>query len=391
MSVREAVNRKRLCILGSTGSIGTQSLDIVTAFPEQFEILGLTAGSNLKLLKEQIVRYKPQWAMINTPSLQEDLRTWAQELPFKVHILDSTTNLTEKLIQPELDLVIMAIVGTAALIPTATALKAGKIVGLASKEVLVAAGNIIMRLANSHGGKLIPIDSEHAALQQCMAAVAGNTSPLTRVILTASGGPFRTRDANTFQDITPAEALKHPRWQMGPKISIDSATLMNKGLEVIEAHHLFGIPYENIEVLVHPQSIVHAMTEFIDGNILAHLGPADMRFPIQYMMTYPDKWEAPWPRLDLAQMGRLHFESPDFNKFPMLKLAYDCGKAGESTPLIMNASNEVLVAQFLSGRIGFLDIISGIKRTLDHFSDKRNDSLEEAVALDIEVKNYVSQ
>ncbi len=238
--------KKRLCILGSTGSIGTQALDIVRAFPEDFEVLGLTAGAKLDVLQAQIITYRPEWVMIRDQGALETLRTWVAALPFSVRILDTETVLLEVLADPRLDLVVMAIVGTAALLPTAAALQAGKRVGLASKEVLVAAGDLMTALAHRYGGCMLPIDSEHAALQQCMTTVQGQVSQLSRIVLTASGGPFRTRDPRTFGAITPAEALKHPRWQMGPKISIDSATLMNKGLEVIEAHHLFGISYDHI-------------------------------------------------------------------------------------------------------------------------------------------------
>lgn len=383
--------KKRLCILGSTGSIGTQALDIVRAFPEDFEVLGLTAGAKLDVLQAQIITYRPEWVMIRDQGALETLRTWVAALPFSVRILDTERVLLEALADPRLDLVVMAIVGTAALLPTAAALQAGKRVGLASKEVLVAAGDLMTALAHRYGGCMLPIDSEHAALQQCMTTVQGQVSQLSRIVLTASGGPFRTRDPRTFGVITPAEALKHPRWQMGPKISIDSATLMNKGLEVIEAHHLFGISYDHIEVLVHPQSIVHAMTESIDGNIIAHLGPPDMRFPIQYVMTYPDKWPAPWPRLEMTQMGNLTFEHPDLTAFPLLSMAYTCGRQGGSVPLVMNAANEVLVGQFLSGRIGFLDIARGVEKAVIDFADRQADTLPDRVALDREVKQYVSQ
>jgi 1-deoxy-D-xylulose-5-phosphate reductoisomerase len=351
----------------------------------------LSAGSNLAVLQSQILTYRPQWAMIQNPEGHHQLREWALTLPFPLRVIETEVALTETLADPQLQLVIMAIVGTAALGPTAAALAAGKTVGLASKEVLVAAGDLMMALTRTHGGQLLPIDSEHAALQQCLSAVNGDVSKISRVILTASGGPFRTRDADTFDSITPQEALKHPRWQMGQKISIDSATLMNKGLEVIEAHYLFNIPYDQIEVLVHPQSIVHAMTESIDGNIMAHLGPADMRFPIQYIMTYPEKWAAPWPRLDMTQMENLHFEKPNFEKFPLLGVAYACGRAGGSSPLIMNAANEILVGHFLEGRISFLEIARGIQNTLAHFEGKTATSLAETVALDAEVKNHVRQ
>lgn len=389
--MRSLATQKKICVLGSTGSIGTQTLDIVSAFPDQFDVMGLSTGKNLAVLQSQILTYRPQWAMIQDRQASPILREWALTLPFPLRVLETETDLSECLCAPQIDLVIMAIVGTAALGPTATALSAGKTVGLASKEVLVAAGDIMMRLTQTHGGKLLPIDSEHAALQQCLSAVHGDITKLSRVILTASGGPFRTRDAQTFNSITPAEALKHPRWQMGPKISIDSATLMNKGLEVIEAHYLFNISYDHIDVVVHPQSIVHAMTESVDGNIMAHLGPPDMRFPIQYVMTYPEKWVAPWPRLDMTQMGNLQFEKPNFQKFPLLDFAYTCGRAGGSAPLIMNAANEILVGHFLEGRISFLDIARGIKKTVSHFAGRHTDSLAETVDLDAEVKHYVRQ
>lgn len=382
---------KKIALLGSTGSIGRQSLDVVDAFPTQFQVVGLTAGQNITLLKKQILAYKPKWAMIHEDSHRSALRDWASTLSFSIDILETPTDLAKCLSDPDIDLVMMAIVGTAALHPTAAALSAGKQVGLASKEVLVAAGDLMMGLAKTHGGCLLPVDSEHAALQQCLAAVGGDTTWVSRVVLTASGGPFRTRDACTFSEITPQEALKHPRWTMGAKISIDSATLMNKGLEVIEAHHLFGLAYEQIDVVVHPQSLIHAMTETVDGNLLAHLGPPDMRFPIQYAMTYPQKYPGPWPRLDITGMGELQFEAPDFNKFPLLKLAYTCGKAGGAAPLVMNAANEVLVAQFLAGKIGFLDIISGVENTVSLFAKEKLSSLDQAIALDLEVKRHAQR
>jgi 1-deoxy-D-xylulose-5-phosphate reductoisomerase len=279
-----------------------------------------------------------------------------------------------------IDFLVISLVGIDALIPTITAIEAGKDIGLATKEVLVAAGNIVMKKAKDKKILLLPIDSEHCAIHQCIAGV--NNKKIKNIILTASGGPFLNLAAKKLKYVTKNDALKHPRWNMGKKISIDSATLMNKGLEVIEAHYLFNIPYENIKVVIHPQSIIHSLVEFEDGSIIAQLSQPDMRLPIQYVLTYPERLRNPWPKLNIENIKSLEFDSPDYNKFPCLKLAYYAGKYGNTCPAVLNASNEVAVKLFLEGKIKFMDIPKLVSMALNKHKPKNNNNLHNIISAD---------
>ncbi len=377
---------KKLSILGSTGSVGRQSLEVVRAFPEKFQIVGLSAGKKTELLKEQILEFRPQYICVLTEKDRQDLDAYSHEHSLNLHIFVGTDGLVELATLNEHSLLIVAIVGTASLMPTYRAIQKGITIGLACKEVLVSGGSLIMALARKMGVSVLPIDSEHAALKQCLAGVGEDPSQVEKLILTASGGPFLHTPLEAFPEITLEQALKHPSWTMGSKITIDSATLMNKGLEVIEAFHLFQVPFEKIVVVVHPHSIVHSMVEFIDGTILSHMGLPDMRFPLQYVMTYPEKWANPWPKTKMSELPALQFFEPDFQKFPLLKLAFECGALGGTFPVVMNAANEAIVSLFLDKKLSFSDIPALVKKSVDSFDHFSNPSLEEIVAIDTSVK-----
>lgn len=370
-----------LCILGSTGSIGTQTLDIVREFPERFQVRGLSAGKNIDLIRHQIKEFSPHFVCVQ---YQEDYEQLRGEFPKTTFFCGAEGLVT--LAEQDYDLTVVAIVGTTALKATEVAIRSGSTIGLACKEVLVTAGDLFMKLARDHNVAVLPIDSEHAALKQCLAGIDEDLNQIEKLILTASGGPFFGRSKEELTAITPADALKHPNWDMGAKITIDSATLMNKGLEVIEAHHLFQVPYSQIEVLVHPTSIVHSMVEFTDGTVLAQMGSPDMRFPIQYALTYPEKLANPWPKTDLRTCGPLEFFSPDTTAFPMLALAFELGQKGGNAPAIMNAANEAAVSLFLSGRIGFTDIHRIVLEALENTPFETDLSLDALIACDKEVK-----
>ncbi|RUM89552.1 MAG: 1-deoxy-D-xylulose-5-phosphate reductoisomerase [Thermodesulfatator sp.] len=369
---------KQLVILGSTGSIGRQTLEVVSLFPERFKILALTAWRNWRLLAEQARLFRPRMVWIGEASLSEALR---EALPPQTEVLSGEQALCELAAHPEVDLVLSALVGAAGLAPTLSALSAGKTVALANKEVLVAGGELVLQLLRRRRVRLLPVDSEHAAIFQ---ALKGHRRrDLSRLILTASGGPFRQTPVERFPEITPQEALRHPRWRMGAKITVDSATLMNKGLEVIEAHYLFQVPYKKIEVVVHPESIVHSLVEFRDGSLLAQLSLPDMRLPIAYALSYPERLPLPYPRLDLSALGSLHFEPPDLERFPCLRLAYEAGERGGFWPAALNAANEVAVEAFLSGKLRFSEIPLLIEETLSRLSfSGKPGSLEEIIEAD---------
>jgi 1-deoxy-D-xylulose-5-phosphate reductoisomerase len=352
---------KGLAILGSTGSVGTNVLRVVDAFPDRFRVVGLAAGNNVQRLAEQIARYRPRVVSVATPAAREDLRRMADLGPTRVEIGEegSVAVATDS----DARLVVAAAVGAVGLVPTYRALEAGKDVALANKETLVMAGELMVEAARARGGRLLPIDSEHCAVHQCLDG--RRAEEVRRLVLTASGGPFRKRPRDTFAGVTASEALNHPTWSMGRKISIDSATLMNKGLEVIEAHWLFGVPAERVEVLVHPQSVVHSMVEFVDGTVLAQLGVTDMRLPIQYALSYPERWEAAIPGLDFARGLCLEFEVPDHDRFPCLRLGYKALAGGGTLPSVLNAANEEAVAAFLGGRIPFTAIPESIGEVMD--------------------------
>ncbi len=376
---------KRITLLGSTGSIGKNSLDVISRFPDQFKAQYLSANDNVDLLAEQAKRFKPRGVVITNEKLEPILR---QKLSGEtIEILSGKEALCDIASRSDVDFVIGGMVGFSGLKPTVEALKAGKDVGLANKETLVVAGEIVTNLSKRFGGKLLPIDSEHSAIFQCL--VGEKTERIGKIILTASGGPFRALPKERFAEITIEHALNHPNWKMGKKITIDSATLMNKGLEVIEAKWLFGVAIEQIEVVVHPQSIVHSMIEFCDGSIKAQLGTPDMKIPIQYALTYPDRFEADYPRIDWKTLSRLDFEMPDTDRFRCLALAFESIKAGGSYPCALNAANEVAVELFLNAKIPFLKIPELIEQALNEHSFGGELTIDSLIEIDAETRQSV--
>jgi 1-deoxy-D-xylulose-5-phosphate reductoisomerase len=351
---------KRVAILGSTGSIGQSALAVVDAHPDRLEVVGLAAGENAELFAAQIARYRPQDVAMASGAALDRLRGAGSSARIAGAGRDGLVAIASR---PDVDLVLCASSGTDGLEAVLAAIEHRKTVALANKEVLVMAGGIVTEAATRYGVDILPVDSEHNAVHQCLHG--RRSSDVRRLMLTASGGPFRGRSSSELSRVTATDALKHPTWRMGRKITIDSATLMNKGLEVIEAHWLFGVRPDQIEVLIHPQSIVHSLVELTDGSILAQLGVTDMRLPIQYAFSYPDRWDAALPSLDLARAGRLEFDAPDTAAFPCLALAYRALQADRSLPVVLNAANEVAVAWFLDGRIGFPSIPAIIERTMD--------------------------
>ena len=357
---------KKIAILGSTGSIGRQALDVIRALPDELKVIALTGNKNLELLERQISEFQPE---MFCSSVKPDISYGGEFLSAE-----------EIAGHPEVDFVIVAIAGKAGLSPTLAALQAGKAVALASKEVVVMAGEIIVREAGLHQAQILPIDSEHSAIWQCL---QGEENKPQRLFLTASGGPFYHYSQSQLAEVTPEQALQHPIWKMGKKVTIDSATLMNKGLEVIEAHWLFSFPFDSIEILIHPQSIVHSMVEFTDGSLKAQLSSPDMRLPIQYALSYPRRWSnSELPRLDWNKINSLHFEPVDYSRFPCLKLAMDAGKSGGTYPAVLCAADEVAVELFLSHRISFTDIAKIVQKTLEQHRTIPQPSLEEILAAD---------
>jgi 1-deoxy-D-xylulose-5-phosphate reductoisomerase len=352
---------KGLSILGSTGSVGTNVLRIVEAFPERLSVVGLSAGRNVERLAEQVARHRPRVVSVATAEAREALGRLADLSGVRVAV--GREGAVEVATHQAAQMVVASAVGAVGLVPTYAALDAGKDVALANKETLVMAGELMVARARARGASLVPIDSEHCALHQCLEG--RRPEEVRRLVLTASGGPFRMRARETFAQVTRAEALHHPTWSMGPKITIDSATLMNKGLEVIEARWLFGVTAERVSVLIHPQSVVHSMVEFVDGTVLAQLGVTDMRLPIQYALSYPERWPAAIPGLDLTRGLKLEFEAPDLGRFPCLPLAYRALAAGGSMPAVLNAANEEAVSAFLDGRIPFTAIPESIAEVMD--------------------------
>ncbi|MFZ5634819.1 MAG: 1-deoxy-D-xylulose-5-phosphate reductoisomerase [Bacillota bacterium] len=352
---------KGISILGSTGSIGRQALEVIDLFSDHFFVAGLVAGHNIKVIREQIIRYRPRLVSVLN---RRDAEMLSAEFGRKgIRVLWGPEGMLAVATCPEAHTVLTAVTGTAGLEPTVAAIKAGKDIALANKETLVAAGPLVTELAAKHGVKILPVDSEHSAVWQCLQD--SRPEEIGSIILTASGGPFRKEPENLGQ-VTVEMALAHPNWNMGRKITVDSATLMNKGLEVIEARWLFGLDYDRIKVVVHPQSIIHSMVEFVDGSVLAQLGLPDMRLPIQYALTYPGRLPNQMQRLDFFSLRELTFEPPDAGRFPLLSLAYQAGRRGGTAPAVMNAANEVAVEFFLAGKINFMhiyriveDVVSG--------------------------------
>ncbi len=380
---------KKIVILGSTGSIGTSSLDVVAKFPDLYTVVGLAAGRNIALLKEQILQFKPRAAAVSDDELCRDLRKALSGTGASSEILCGVEGISKIAGMAEADTVISAIVGSAGLLPTLAAVRAGKTIALANKETLVMAGDIVTSEIKKAGVRLLPVDSEHSALFQCMNGA--KKSSIKRLILTASGGPFRGKKSSELQNITAADALRHPNWQMGRKISIDSATLMNKGLEVIEAHYLFDIPLEKIDVLVHPQSIIHSIVEYTDGSCLAQLSKPDMKGPIAYALSFPERLEHVMEPLDWEKLSGLTFYQPDTETVPCLALAYQAAKQGGTMPAVLNAANEVAVYAFLDGLIGFNDIPVIIKKTLDAHKVKEALQLDVVLEADLWARGKVTE
>jgi 1-deoxy-D-xylulose-5-phosphate reductoisomerase len=352
---------KRLAILGSTGSIGQNALAVVAEHPQEFRVVGLAAGKNVGVLAEQIRAVRPDQVSVQDEAVARDLRESLAGHPF-VEILVGPEGAVSVATAPEADLVVSAMVGAVGLEPTLAAVEAGKTVALANKETLVAAGPLVMSAVAARGAALIPVDSEHSAIFQALEGQ--RREEVRRLWLTASGGPFRTWPKEKLATATPSQALKHPNWDMGAKITIDSATMMNKALEVIEASVLFGLPVSQIEVCIHPQSIVHSLVEFVDGSVLAQLGWPDMRLPIAYALTYPRRLPLNSDPLDLGKVARLTFEQPDFERFPALRLGYEAAETGGTMPAVLNAANEVAVAAFLDGRLPFPGITCVVEETM---------------------------
>jgi len=369
---------KPLVILGSTGSIGVSTLEIVAAHPDRFRVVALTAGNNLARLEEQIRRFRPKTVAVIDPVAALRLRdALGDKAP---EILTGPEGIIACARHPEARMVVSAIVGAAGLLPTMAAIESGKDVALANKETLVSAGALVMEAVERNGVRLFPVDSEHSAIFQSLEG--HRHCDVRRLILTASGGPFRNRSLNELQDVTPTDAIAHPNWSMGKKISVDSATMMNKGLEVIEAHWLFDLPADRIAVHIHPQSIIHSMVEYKDGSVIAQMGIPDMKVPIAYALSYPERLPLDLPPLDLCALGSLTFEPPDFKRFPCLSLAYEALRQGGTSPAVLNAANEIAVEAFLEGKIAFLDIPRLIRSVLEDIPVGSAKSIEEIVEAD---------
>ncbi|MBS9524916.1 1-deoxy-D-xylulose-5-phosphate reductoisomerase [Litoribacter ruber] len=370
--------KKRVAILGSTGSIGTQALDVIESHPDKFEVEVLTAQNNATLLIEQAIKFQPNAVVIANEQLYDEVKEALFSHDIKVYAGNGA--LAQVVEMDSIDVVLTALVGYSGLMPTIKAIEAGKNIALANKETLVVAGEMITKMAMEKGVNIYPVDSEHSAIFQCLVGEFHN--PIEKIILTASGGPFRGRDREFLKYVTKEQALKHPNWDMGAKITIDSASMMNKGLEVIEAKWLFGLKAEQIEVVVHPQSIVHSLVQFRDGSIKAQLGLPDMRIPIQFALSYPDRFDSTFPRFDFLQYPNLTFEQPDLKTFRNLQLAYDAMEKGGNAPCVLNAANEIVVAAFLKNEVGFLEMSDLIEETLHAVDFVKNPTLEDFVATD---------
>ncbi|MFH5183206.1 1-deoxy-D-xylulose-5-phosphate reductoisomerase [Paenibacillus sp. TAB 01] len=368
---------KRIAILGSTGSIGTQTLDVIAHNTEQYQVEALAGGYNISLLAEQARIFRPKVVSVATKALAEEL---SQAVPEGTKVYHGEGGLLEAAAGTEADFVVTALVGSQGLRPTLAAIEAGKDIGLANKETLVTAGHLVTEQIKRRGVRVLPIDSEHSAIFQCLNGE--QMKDVRKITLTASGGSFRDRTRKELEHVTVQEALQHPNWSMGAKITIDSATMVNKGLEVIEAYWLFGKPYSQIEVLIHPESIIHSFVEFADYSIIAQLGNPDMRVPIQYALTYPDRLPTPSQPLNLAQIGKLHFREMDYERFPCLKMAFESGQAGGTATTVFNAANEAAVDLFLKGQIRFLQIEDIIADALDKHETIAAPSLEQILEAD---------
>jgi len=377
---------KRLSILGSTGSIGRNTLEVVEQFPDIYQVEALAAGTNIELLSTQIQKFNPKCVCVLDEQHAIQLKKWVQS---PVEIIFGPSGYEQIAAYPGTNMVVSAIVGAAGLMPTIAAIRSGKDVALANKETLVMAGEIVMRDIKKHNVRLLPVDSEHSAIFQCLEG--HQRTDLSTILLTASGGPFRNRDFSTFKSIQPKDALNHPTWSMGQKITIDSATLMNKGLEVIEAHFLFQVPVTEIQVIVHPQSIVHSMVAYHDGSIIAQLGIPDMKGAIAYALSYPNRLPLNQPIPNFFDIQSLDFYEPDLKKFPCLSLAFEACSLGKTYPAVLNAANEITVAAFLNHQIGFMDIPHFIEKALAHHQPEKEMDLDSIVCADRWARNMLNQ
>ena len=384
--VIEGVKMRKISILGSTGSIGTQTLEVVEIL-EDIKVMAITGNSNIRFLEEQARKFQPELVAVMDEKNAEVLKERLSDL--NIRVASGMDGLVEAATYEGVDTVVTSVVGNVGLKPTFEAIRAGKNIALANKETLVSAGQLVMDLAKKHDIKIYPVDSEHSAIFQSLQGNEGNK--IERILLTASGGPFRGKKRDELLHVTAADALKHPNWSMGNKITIDSATLMNKGLEVMEAKWLFGVDVDQIEVLVHPQSIVHSAVEYEDGAIVAQLGEPDMRVPIQYALTYPKRVKNPFPRVDFTQRNNLTFDKPDMETFKCLSLAYRALKTGGTLPAVLNGANEVAVARFLKGDIKFLEIHELIEQTMDAYTVKYEYTLEDLLEADAWAKDYAAK
>lgn len=371
--------QKDITVLGSTGVIGQHTLEVVRSQRESYRVRALCAGSNTAVLAEQIQEFHPEYVSVKTESDREVLSERLRALDSIPEIGVGDSGLVAAA-QLGADIVVTAIVGIKGLAPTYTAIQAKSTIALANKETLVSAGELVMSYAKEQNVPIVPVDSEHCAIHQSLRA--GHPDEVETYLLTASGGPFRTWTKEAMEQASVSDALKHPNWSMGKKITIDSATMMNKGLEVIEAHHLFNVSYDRIKVVVHPQSVIHSMVEFVDGSVVAQLATPDMRLPIQYALTYPQRLPGRWPKLNLFEISNLTFEEPDYKRFPSLPLAYEAGKAGGYAPCVLNAANEIVVEGFLQGRVGFLEMAKVIDQVLQEHQPGNPRTIEDILEMD---------
>ncbi len=376
---------KKILILGSSGSIGINTLNVVRNFPDKFRVVGLSVNSRIDILEKQIKEFNPEFVVVTDESKAKELKTNIGNL---CEVFSGNDGLLKVATEKDYDVLLGAIVGFAGLAPTLEAIKRGKRIALANKETLVVAGELVTKLILENGAEIIPVDSEHSAIYQCL--VGENLNEVEKLILTASGGPFLNKDKSFFENATVDEALNHPNWKMGSKITIDSATMMNKGLEVIEAHWLFGLPVDKINVVVHPQSIIHSMVQFVDGSIKAQLGLPDMKLPIQYALTFPERFSNDFKRTDLPAINNLTFFEPDFNKFECLQLAFDVIKSGGTAPCILNAANEIAVDKFINKKIKFSQISDLIKKALDKIENHADSDIETIFECDRRTREFVS-
>jgi 1-deoxy-D-xylulose-5-phosphate reductoisomerase len=374
------LSKRKLAILGSTGSVGTQTLEVVELYPDHFSITVLTAGKNADLLIQQALKFKPSAIVVSDKSAYEKVKNALEGKGIEVNFGEEA--LIDVVQRDDIDIVLTAVVGAVGLKPTVAAIEAGKDIALANKETLVVAGELITNLIEKNNVKLLPVDSEHSAIFQCLAGEEEN--PIEKIILTASGGPFRGRSRNDLVSVTKVEALKHPNWSMGAKITIDSASLMNKGLEVIEAKWLFGLEADQVDVIIHRQSIVHSLVQFEDGSLKAQMGLPDMKLPIQYALTYPKRFKNDFPRFNFLDYPTLTFEQPDMEVFKNLKLAYQALEAGGNAPCVLNGANEVVVEAFLNDQVGFLEMSDIIEETLCQVNSQKTLSLEDYLQYDLE-------